>query len=76
MGNKNYNGPRLFADVQSDIFEKSYKEQLTEKSRLTVTCLGLTFASDEERCKHFTEKAARKTPGLGVPQDRRIPHRQ
>lgn len=69
MDNKNYNGPRLFADAQSDIFEKSYEEQLTEKSRQTVTCLGLTFASDEERRKHFIEKLREK---LKDPEFRKI----
>lgn len=69
MGNKNYNGPRLFADAQSDIFEKSYEEQLIEKSRQTVTCLGLTFASDEERRKHFIERLREK---LKDPEFRKI----
>ena len=54
MGNKEENGPRLFAYTQSDLFEKSHGEQMAEKSSQPVTCLGMTFENDEARREHFT----------------------
>lgn len=69
MGNKDVQGPRLFADVQTDLFEKSYEEQLSEKACQLVTCLGITFDNDEKRRKHFTEKLLEK---LQDPEFRKI----
>jgi len=60
MSNKDVQGPRLFADVQTDLFEKSYEEQIAAKSCLPVTCLGITFENDEARRKYFTEKLREK----------------
>ncbi len=69
MGNKDDQGLRLFADVQTDLFEKSYEEQLPEKACQPVACLGITFDNDEERRKHFTEKLREK---LQDPEFRKI----
>ncbi len=41
----------------------------TQKPSGPVTCLGLTFANDEERRKHFTEKLREK---LQDPEFRKI----
>lgn len=60
MVNKNDQGPRLFADVQTDMFEKSYEEQLALKSGQPVTCLGITFENDEARRAHFAEQLRKK----------------
>jgi len=46
---------RLFADDQQSLFEKSYEEQLREAREHPVDCLGMTFANDEERRKHFLD---------------------
>lgn len=60
MGNKDVQGPRLFADVQTDLFEKSYEEQLAVKSSQPVTCLGITFENDKARRNHFAEELRKK----------------
>ena len=60
MSNNEDKGPRLFADTQTDLFEKSYEEQIGVKVNRPVTCLGVAFESDEARCKYFTEKLREK----------------
>lgn len=40
---------RLFADVQGDLFEKSYKEKVRAEKNKPVECLGLTFPNGEHR---------------------------
>lgn len=69
MGNKNDHGQRLFADAQTDLFEKSYEEQIADKANRPVSCLGLTFDNDEERRKLFTEKLRER---LKDPEFRKI----
>jgi hypothetical protein len=44
---------KLFADAQSDLFEKSYEENVLEEKSQPVECLGMTFPNDEERRKYF-----------------------
>ncbi|SHK90029.1 DNA methylase [Desulfatibacillum alkenivorans DSM 16219] len=44
---------KLFPDEQRDLFEKSYMEEMEERKNRPVECLGLTFANNEERRKHF-----------------------
>jgi DNA modification methylase len=69
MSNKDVQGPRLFADAQTDLFEKSYEEQVAAKASQPVTCLSFTFENDDERRKHFTEKLREK---LDDPEFRKI----
>ena len=69
MGKTEDKGPRLFADTQTDLFEKSYEEQLAAKKDQPVTCLGMTFENDEARRAHFTEELRKK---LQDPEFRKI----
>ncbi len=69
MGNKDNQRPRLFADAQTDLFEKSYEEQMAAKACQPLTSLGITFENDETRRKHFTEKLREK---LQDPEFRKI----
>lgn len=69
MGKIEDKGPRLFADIQTDLFEKSYEEQMAAKVGQPVTCLGMTFENDEARRAHFTEELRKK---LQDPEFRKI----
>jgi DNA modification methylase len=51
---------KLFAEAQSDFFEKSYEENVLEEKSQPVECLGMTFPNDEERRKYFLEKLSEK----------------
>jgi len=66
---KDHKAKKLFADEQSDLFEKSYEEELQGKKDGSVECLGMTFQNDEERRKYFVEKLAEK---LKDPEFRKI----
>ena len=37
---------KLFAETQSDFFEKSYEERVLEEKSQSVECLGMTFPND------------------------------
>ena len=43
----------LFVLPQRHLFEKSYEEQIAEKQKHPVECLGIQFPSDEARREHF-----------------------
>ncbi len=60
---------KLFAEAQSDFFEKSYEERVLEEKSQSVECLGMTFPNDEERRKHFLNKLREK---LQDPEFRKI----
>ncbi|TRZ77420.1 MAG: DNA methylase [Deltaproteobacteria bacterium] len=60
---------KLFAEAQSDFFEKSYEENVLEEKSQPVECLGMTFTNDEERRKHFLDKLREK---LKDPEFRKI----
>jgi DNA modification methylase len=60
---------KLFADDQSDLFEKSYEEQLKEEKNRSVECLGITFENDEKRREYYLEKLRGK---LKDPEFRKI----
>ncbi len=70
---------KLFAESQSDLFDKSLEEEL-EDSGGPVECLGMTFESDEARREYFLEKLReklqdpefRKTPGFPKGEDEDI----
>ena len=69
---KNYTGTsRLLLNItgQNDLFEKSYEQEVEEKRSRKVECLGMTFASDEERRKYFLDKLREK---LKDPEFRKI----
>ena len=44
---------KLFRDQQMDMFEKSYEEELEEKRKQKVECLGMTFENDDARREYF-----------------------
>jgi hypothetical protein len=44
---------KLFKSEQVDMFEKSYEEELEERRKQKVECLGMTFENDETRREHF-----------------------
>ena len=44
---------KLFAEAQSDFFEKSYEENVLEEKSQPVECLGMTFPDDNARREHF-----------------------
>ncbi len=44
---------RLFKSEQTDMFEKSYEEDLEAKRNQKVECLGMTFENDDARREHF-----------------------
>lgn len=69
MGNKEGKRSRLFADEQTDLFEKSYEERIAQKSGQPVTCLGTTFENDEARRAYFKEELRQK---LQDPEFRKI----
>lgn len=60
---------RLFADIQGDLFEKSYEEKIRAEKNKPVEYLGLTFPNDEERRKYFLDKLRGK---LKDPEFRKI----
>jgi DNA modification methylase len=60
---------KLFAEAQSDFFEKSYEEHVLEEKSQPVECLGMTFTNDEERRKYFLGKLREK---LKDPEFRKI----
>jgi len=60
---------RLFADVQGDLFERSYEEKIRAEKNKPVECLGMTFPNDEERRKYFLDKLREK---LKDPEFRKI----
>lgn len=39
---------KLFKGPQIDMFEKSYEEELEEKRKQPVECLGMAFENDED----------------------------
>jgi DNA modification methylase len=45
---------------QSDMFEKSYEEELEAQKTQPVVCLGLKFPNDDARREHFLKKLAEK----------------
>jgi len=59
----------LFSEDQKDFFQKSYEEELDEKEKAQVECLGMTFPNDEERRNHFFAILAEK---LKDPEFRKI----
>jgi len=59
----------LFSEDQKDFFQKSYEEELDEKEKAQVECLGMTFPNDEERRNHFLAILAEK---LKDPEFRKI----
>ncbi len=63
---------RLFRDPsgQSDLFEKSLKEELEEREATTVECLGLTFESEDSRRTYFLDQLQKK---LDDPKFRKTP---
>ncbi len=69
MGQKDIMTQRLFPDEQGHLFEKSYQEQIEEERNRPVECLGLSFANDEERRKHFLDILREK---LKDPEFRKI----
>ncbi len=68
------------AQGQKDFFEKSYAEEMEERSKRPVECLGLKFENDDARRKHFLDKLAtklkesafRKTVGFPIGKDEDI----
>jgi len=62
-------GPRLFSETQTELFEKSYEEQLASKKGQPVICLGMNFKNDDARRAHFTEELRKK---LQDPEFRKI----
>ena len=61
----------LFKDPsgQNELFDKSYQQEVEEKTRRQVECLGMTFESDEARRSYFLEKLSEK---LKDPEFRKI----
>jgi len=61
----------LFRDPsgQTDLFEKSYQEELEANAKKPVECLGMTFENDEARRAYFLEKLKEK---LKDPEFRKI----
>ena len=57
----------LFRD--GTLFDDSYEEEMEEKKKKPVECLGMTFPNDEERRKYFLEKLREK---LKDPEFRKI----
>ncbi|PSS67082.1 DNA methylase [Ensifer sp. NM-2] len=55
--------------MKADLFENIDEENRTAKAAGPVTCLGTTFANDNERRTHFTEKLREK---LKDPEFRKI----
>ena len=41
----------MSASGQREMFEKSYEQEVEEKSNGRVECLGMTFPNDEERLR-------------------------
>ncbi len=72
MPRKKGNDPltrKIFADDQSELFNKSLEQELEEKRTKQVECLGMTFLNDEARRKYFLEKLRDK---LKDPEFRKI----
>jgi DNA modification methylase/rubredoxin len=61
----------LFRDPsgQNELFEKSYQQEVEEKAKRQVECLGMTFENDEARRAYFLEKLKEK---LKDPEFRKI----
>ena len=59
----------MFADVQGDLFEKSYEEKIRAEKNKPVECQGITFRNDEERREYFLDKLREK---LKDPEFRKI----
>ena len=61
----------LFRDPsgQTDLFEKSYQEEMEAREKKQVECLGMTFEKDEARRAYFLEKLKDK---LKDPEFRKI----
>ena len=59
----------MFADIQGDLFEKSYEEKIRAEKNKPVECLGMTFPNDEDRRKYFLDKLKEK---LKDPEFRKI----
>ena len=57
---------QLFRNIsgQDEMFEKSYEEELEARRGRPVTCLGMTFESDEKRREHFLALLKEKLPEL------------
>ncbi len=60
---------QMFSSGQSEIFEKSYEQEVEEKRSRKVECLGMTFENDEMRQEYFLEKLREK---LKDPEFRKI----
>ena len=54
---------------QSEMFEKSLEQEMMEKQKCQVECLGTTFPDDEKRRKYFLAKLREK---LKDPEFRKI----
>ena len=61
----------LFRDPsgQNELFDKSYQQEVEEKNRRQVECLGITFENGEARRAYFLEKLREK---LKDPEFRKI----
>ena len=44
---------KMFRPDQADLFEKSYEEELEERRKKKVECLGMTFENDDARREYF-----------------------
>lgn len=60
---------QIFSSGQSEMFEKSYEQEVQEKRGRKVECLGMTFENDEARREYFLEKLREK---LKDPEFRKI----
>ena len=59
----------LFAEGQTDFYEKSYEEELEARKQQPVECLGVTFENDDARREHFTKRLREK---LKDPEFRKV----
>lgn len=61
--------PRLFAEKQTDMLEKSFQEAEAERRKQPIECLGITFPNDTARSAYFLGLLAEK---LKNPEFRKV----